>query len=608
MRAAEHYLKLREAWPWIRDGEVMTVPLEEVARALDCTRQNARLVLKELQSIGWVRWTAGRGRGHVSSLTFWQTSERVLLDLALSAVERGQVAEALERMGRLGPLRQGEVLGKLMERIGFQEEVTDSASSRDVLRTFLYGGYPCLDPVQVYYAKELNTITQVFDTLIRRDADGRVRPHLVHGWEVDAAGLVWKLYLRKGVKFHHGREMTAEDVAFTLRRLQGDSSLYRELFAGIAEVRVPKRTMVEVRLREPDALFLEMLATAPASVVPLEADTTMRAHFLELPVGTGPFRVCRNEAQLFELEAHDAYFQGRPFLDRVETWIVSPQQVRSLDWSEMGFNLYGLPDAPEVADWQEQHLEKAMVQYLAFQIDEASPMQDVDLRRALCLVLEGEELVAEVGGARSVASYGLWRSREGDSPWKGPREAPQAGDQVVASRLQQARCLLEQSTYQGEPLRLLTFLREENQQDARWIQARCKQIGVPLELEFVGGREFLQEGRWKGAHLVLKADMVDEHREFGFYRALQGQRSVIARQPWMDAALAQARRECDPLTRERILCHLDQRLQEQACLHVLYQERYRATYPPHVQGITATGLGMIDNRHVWWKDPIDKKN
>ncbi|KEO83979.1 ABC transporter substrate-binding protein [Tumebacillus flagellatus] len=587
MKAAEHYLNLRKAWPWLREGEAASLTLDEIAGVLDCTRQNARLVLRQMSDAGWVTWMAGRGRGNVSSLTFWQTSEQLLLNLALSAAGRGDAAEAFERAAELGPARQREVVAALSRQLGFrQERLSEAERPRDVLRTFLYAGYGALDPVRVYYAKETNMVTQIFDTLVRREGDGRIVPHLVHGWESREEGRVWTLYLRKGVTFHHGREMTADDVVFSLERLRGAESLYGRVFGELFVVRARGRYVVEAELRTADALFLPMLAAPAASIVPRE--------FAEVPVGTGPFFMKKSDERQFVLEAHEGYFLGRPFLDAYETWIVPPEQVKFVDWSQLDVSIYRTEEeTAELQGWREKPLEKAMVQYLTLRI------KNEPLRRAVCAALDVEEMVAELGGSREKARYGLWRCSN-------PSEGVEQGEENQGMTTVSVPSKVE--PVQGEPpnrpLRLLTFRRAENRADARWIQARCERAGIPVELEFVGGREFLEPGRLDGADMILKADMIDEHVEYCFYRALLGDRSVLPQPPlpWIADALDEARRQPDPQTRAALLTALDQRLQTEAHLKILYHERYTAAYQPHVQGITAAGTGLIDLRSLWFRE------
>ena len=58
-------------------------------------------------------------------------------------------------------------------------------------------------------------LSNVYDCLLRLEADGTLTPALAETYEVSDDGLEYTFHLRKGVKFHNGQEMTAEDVKFT---------------------------------------------------------------------------------------------------------------------------------------------------------------------------------------------------------------------------------------------------------------------------------------------------------------------------------------------------------------------------------------------------------
>jgi len=75
-------------------------------------------------------------------------------------------------------------------------------------------------------------LVNVYDSLVYPTLEGGVQPHLAERWEQTADGLTWTFYLRKGVKFHDGSELTAEDVVFSMDRLLAIGEGYAYLFLG----------------------------------------------------------------------------------------------------------------------------------------------------------------------------------------------------------------------------------------------------------------------------------------------------------------------------------------------------------------------------------------
>jgi ABC-type transport system substrate-binding protein len=97
----------------------------------------------------------------------------------------------------------------------------------------------------------------MYDNLIRRDprdSGQTIIPDLAHSWEIAKDGKTYTFFLRQGVKFHDGGELTAEDVKATFQRLlfppQGFSSPRTPLFAAVETITVRDASTVEFNLRE----------------------------------------------------------------------------------------------------------------------------------------------------------------------------------------------------------------------------------------------------------------------------------------------------------------------------------------------------------------------
>src|SRR5262249_54324291 len=76
-----------------------------------------------------------------------------------------------------------------------------------------------LDPVKLVDLYGVAVANQIFDGLVAFDAHLNVVPALAESWSSSRDGLVWTFHLRKGVPFHNGREMSAEDITYSLSRL-----------------------------------------------------------------------------------------------------------------------------------------------------------------------------------------------------------------------------------------------------------------------------------------------------------------------------------------------------------------------------------------------------
>ncbi|MGE5702178.1 MAG: ABC transporter substrate-binding protein, partial [Clostridia bacterium] len=325
MNIAHHFLALRSAVPIEKDAR-STITLEEIADICSCTVRNAKLLIKQMTEHGWIRWFPGRGRGNRSSVQFLKNVDDIAVVLAEAHIDKGNLQKAfalLDSFEVRGTLRDSFIEG-VYQRLGYQMETIDDGQL-EILRFPFYRPIPRLDPMFVTRRTEAHMVKQLFDTLVCYDAAAKVvKPHLAHFWESSGDGTVWTFNLRKGVLFHHKRELTAHDVAFTLDRLRtlaAEDPFYR-LFVAFKKVEVVSNTMIRIHIGEPNFLFLHFLTATAASIVPRDAVFSESVEFTRMPIGSGPFRLRRNDESLFCMEAFAPYFQGRPHLDRVELWIM----------------------------------------------------------------------------------------------------------------------------------------------------------------------------------------------------------------------------------------------------------------------------------------------
>lgn len=120
---------------------------------------------------------------------------------------------------------------------------------------------------------------QLYDTLYALNRKGELVPHLATGHTISPDGLVYTFTLRKGVKFHNGVEMTADDVKFSMDRILDPAvkSTRRPSFAPVMDrTEVVDRNTVAFHLKGQDGAFLNKI-TGYLFIVP-KAYKIGRAH------------------------------------------------------------------------------------------------------------------------------------------------------------------------------------------------------------------------------------------------------------------------------------------------------------------------------------------
>jgi peptide/nickel transport system substrate-binding protein len=177
----------------------------------------------------------------------------------------------------------------------------------------------------------------MFDNLIRRDprdSGKTIIPDLAHSWEIAEDGKTYTFFLRKGVEFHDGAELTSEDVKATFDRIrkppQGISIPRSVLFRAVGEIAAPDKYTVQFKLADPRPASFMMAAIASGwnGIVrkkTLEDNGYNLRKVLDIP-GTGPFRSVKyveNETRI--MEKNPKYWnKGLPYLDGVQFFSLIP--------------------------------------------------------------------------------------------------------------------------------------------------------------------------------------------------------------------------------------------------------------------------------------------
>ncbi len=181
-----------------------------------------------------------------------------------------------------------------------------------------------LDPVRVGPVDGSSVLGLVFRGLGRRSARGELVPDLALGWTspvpVVSGGLT--LYsvtvtLRPEARFHDGSPVTAEDVRFSLQRMQQADSPWARLALRIREMSV-SGSQVTLLMEAPDALA----PLLPAGIVPRKTYEPDPSGFGKRPVGSGPFQVLSFAPEQVEMRAFRGYFRGAPRIDRLSLVVV----------------------------------------------------------------------------------------------------------------------------------------------------------------------------------------------------------------------------------------------------------------------------------------------
>lgn len=217
-----------------------------------------------------------------------------------------------------------------------QERIKDGGTLK--VRTFSPRLTPLLDPGLPDC--DVIIVDQIFEGLIKFNSSLQIVPELADYWVISPDGTKYTFYLKRNIRFHHGRLLTARDVKSSLERLlqAGNSPFYQYLISKVAGARefyegkavdvggfiVKDNHVFEINLTEPHPSLLSILAAPFCKIFPEELLRSQGKNFFYKPIGTGPFKFAYwlRDSRLriigVRLERNENYYGRIPYLEAIE--------------------------------------------------------------------------------------------------------------------------------------------------------------------------------------------------------------------------------------------------------------------------------------------------
>ena len=222
--------------------------------------------------------------------------------------------------------------------------VRPASAASGVLRVAVSSNINTLDPAKTKIGEEYIVNFLVFSGLTEIDGGGQLKPDLAESWTRSDDLKTWTFVLRKGVKWHHGREFDAQDVLATIKRIldPATGSVTRVNFQLIDHMEAVDDHTVRFQLKIAYSGFADLFSDRQARIVPRDRLDTLASD----PSGTGPFRFKSfSPGDQIELVSNPDYFvAGIPELSSVTLRIIpeSAGQVAALETGDVDL-VWNLP-------------------------------------------------------------------------------------------------------------------------------------------------------------------------------------------------------------------------------------------------------------------------
>lgn len=482
-----------------------------------------------------------------------------------------------------------------------------------------------LDPAHISDTYGFTVAQQIFDGLVQYDGSLTITPAIAQSWKASRDGLSWTFFLRKGVKFHNGREVVADDVVYSFTRildpktnskaaevflkLNGAKDFVEGRAKSVRGLRALDRYTVQIELAETSAPFVASLAVGYAKIVPREVVEKLGAEFGSRPMGTGPFKFVRwKKDEEIVLEANLDYFGGRPFLDRLEYKIFPGHQRDAMLAS---FETGGLEDtdipAAELERVQSngryQFVRRPIlgIRFFGFQTLQG-PLANRMVRQAINHAVDREALVQDIHKNRYKAGQSFLPP---GTYGYDPQYRPYPFDP------QRAMALLAKAGYPGgKGLPVLQFWSSVKSADIEREHEAIKrylgEVGIRVEFQYhTNWPEFkamVQQGKLPIFRWGWVAD-VPEPDDF-LYNLFhsRGRTNLTSYQnARVDRLLDRARAEQVYLKRIELYREAERLIMEDSPIIPLNYYSYERLFQPYVKSIEVSALGdpYIPMRKIW---------
>lgn len=227
------------------------------------------------------------------------------------------------------------LIALLMVALGGIASADTTVPNPDTLTWAAYGGVDTMDPSIGYDVEAARVVQNIYDRLVMYNGSSTdLVPSLATKWDVSKDGKTYTFYLRKGVKFHDGTEVTAKDVKFSLDRMlqinKGPAWIYTQDL-DLNSVKVIDDYTVQITLTHPYAPFLYTIAYVGGSimnstlVMSHEANGDMGQAWLQNhDAGSGPYVMSQWVPNVqVVLKKFDDYWRGWDG-NHVSTVIIKP--------------------------------------------------------------------------------------------------------------------------------------------------------------------------------------------------------------------------------------------------------------------------------------------
>lgn len=350
--------------------------------------------------------------------------------------------------------------------------------------------YETLHPVNTSLEVETNLINQIYDVLAIDNPDdptGDMIPRIADHWDISDDGLCYTFYLKHGIKFHNGTELTADDVGFSLDMCAA-SEYQGSMVDGMDHWEVVDPYTINVYTATVYAPFLRSMVDVPIGCKSYH-DSVDESTFAQQPIGCGPYKfVSHKQGDSFTLEAFEDYYGGAPSIKNVTFKVIADAasmsiglQAGQIDFAEVDASV--LSTLQSAGNVEITNVDQTGFYFVAMNT-EKEPYNNVKFRQAVNYAIDREALVSAVLEGEGVVNSNLLTPE---------RDGYSTNQKQYTYDPEMAKSLLAECGYTNG-YDMGTFIVAENYKLlAQVVQSDLAKVGLTCNLEILEFNAYLDK-------------------------------------------------------------------------------------------------------------------
>lgn len=500
--------------------------------------------------------------------------------------------------------------------VSLLKDIEGQDSYESVITTCLPSSLQTYDPQMSFEYVGSHIMSNVNSGLLTISSSGQVSPGIAKNWYLEEDGLTWVFQLRKGAKFHNGREITAEDVKYSFERvlspslnspnswalmcLEGAEDYNQGRGAEVKGIKVMDRYRILLKLNMPYSGFLLNLGQFCTAI--LAKEEIEKGNIM----GCGPYMIKEVDANRIILEAFKDFYNGEPYIKQIAVKFNDIQVAEDLIQGKYDFIIADKKSIMDkIKDVQGFTVKTRSIigtYYAGFNLLSSSPyVQNKEVRKALNMAINKKAMIDGLLGGLAIEAKGPFP----------PSMIDNAKDSGYSYNPRLAREILQRNGLGNAARKLRILAREENDTSIYNPLTECaindlKEIGIECELVRVTSAQYLNPESIQKCDIYLSRWIGDTGDPDNFLQPLFSSESKTNfssyKREEVTQSMNKAKEIINPEKRVEMYRKIQQTIVDDAPWIFLYHPQAGIAFKNNVGGIRLSQLGLLKYEDIIMED------